>query len=424
MDDLPPGTTYPRGFPGKEQVRWEFVPARALFELRYGKALTAAKRKPGCISVYGTNGPCGQHERALFEGPGVILGRKGQGPLGVEWSPNDYWVIDTAYSLELLSTRVNLRFAYYLISYIGLNHLKDGTSNPSLSRDVFGAQALPIPPLPEQSKIVDLLSALDDKIELNRRTNETLEALARAIFRDWFVDFGPTRAKAEGREPYLAPELWDLFPDRLDAEGKPEGWHIGELQEIIEVNPKEPLKKGTPAPYHDMASLPTMGPIPEPPVMREYTSGMRFRNGDALLARITPCLENGKTAFVQSLPGGVVGWGSTEFIVLRARPPVPDVFSYLLARDEAFRTHAIQSMTGTSGRQRARNEALATYAITLPNEPVWIAFAGFVEPLFAKVKWNGCESRTLAQTRDLLLPKLMSGEIRLKDAGKMAEALL
>ena len=96
--------------------------------------------------------------------------------------------------------------------------------------------------------------------------------------------------------------------------------------------------------------------------MREFTSGTRFRNGDTLLARITPCLENGKTAFVQFLHEGTVGWGSTEFIVMCSTPVVPPEFTYLLARDSRFRSEAIQSMTGTSGRQRAQAEALATYA--------------------------------------------------------------
>ena len=88
-----------------------------------------------------------------------------------------------------------------------------------------------IPPLPEQRAIAHILGTLDDKIELNRRMNETLEAMARALFKDWFVDFGPTRAKIEGRDPYLAPEIWDLFPDKLDEDGKPEGW---ETQSVID----------------------------------------------------------------------------------------------------------------------------------------------------------------------------------------------
>lgn len=172
-----------------------------------------------------------------------------------------------------------------------------------------------------------------------------------------------------------------------------------------------------------MAALPTSGPIPDPAIPREFTSGMRFRNGDTLFARITPCLENGKTALVQSLPESVIGWGSTEFIVLRARPPVPTAFTYLLARDPSFRAYAIQSMTGTSGRQRARNEALAAYPVTCPDAEVWAAFGLVIEPLFDRIKANGEETHTLAGTRDLLLPKLMSGEISAKAAEKALEAV-
>jgi type I restriction enzyme S subunit len=103
---------------------------------------------------------------------------------------------------------------------------------------------VPVAPLETQKAIVSELGSLDDKIELNRRANETLEAMARAIFKDWFVDFGPTRAKIEGRAPYLTPEVWALFPDRLDDEDVPQGWRIGSLMELIEVGPWEPVRKG------------------------------------------------------------------------------------------------------------------------------------------------------------------------------------
>ena len=115
------------------------------------------------------------------------------------------------------------------------------------------------------------------------------------------------------------------------------------------------MKKGSVAPYLNMAALPISGPSPNEAVLREFTSGTRFRNGDTLFSRITPCLENGKTAFVKMLPDGTVGWGSTEFIVMRSISPVPPEYTYLLARDHTFRAYAIQNMTGTSGRQRARN---------------------------------------------------------------------
>lgn len=282
---------------------------------------------------------------------------------------------------------------------------------------------IPLPPRAEREAITALLGALDDKIDLNRRMNETLEAMARATFKDWFVDFGPTRAKMEGRASYLAPEIWAMFPLGLDSDGTPVGWRSEQLSAIAELNPSEHLRKGTSAPYLDMAALPTAGPFSDAPVLRKFTSGMRFRNGDTLFARITPCLENGKTAFVQSLDDGVVGWGSTEFIVLRAKSPVPTAYTYLLARDPTFRAYAIQSMTGTSGRQRVRTEAVAAYPVTSPGADVWAAFGHFVDPVFARILANGREAQTLASTRDLLLPKLMSGEIRIKDAEKVVEAV-
>lgn len=192
--------------------------------------------------------------------------------------------------------------------------------------------------------------------------------------------------------------------------------------ELIEFNPTEPLRKGTSAPYLDMASLPTAGSWPEPPVMRDFGSGMRFRNGDTLLARITPCLENGKTAFVQCLPDDTVGWGSTEYIVMRPKAPVPAGYAYLLARDDAFREHAIRSMTGTSGRQRAQGDSVAVFKLASPpGENVWHAFAKQVMPIFGSIKSNATASETLAQLRDTLLPKLISGELRIKDAAKFLE---
>lgn len=314
---------------------------------------------------------------------------------------------------------------YYLkspqfIEYLDSSIIQTGV--PHINLGILRNAPANWPDLHVQQAIASILSALDDKIELNRRMNETLEAMARAIFKDWFVDFGPTRAKMEGRAPYLATDIWSLFPDRLDEEGKPAGWKLTPLSDLIEVNPPESLPRGKPAPYLDMASLPTVGPNPDPYVLREFGSGMRFRNGDTLLARITPCLENGKAAFVQGLPEGETGWGSTEYIVLRARPPIPAAVAYLIARDPVFRTHAIRSMTGTSGRQRASNDAISTYPLAKPqNEALWGHLDEIIAPMFARIAANARENETLAATRDLLLPKLMSGELRLGGADNLGE---
>ena len=258
-----------------------------------------------------------------------------------------------------------------LLSWAG----SGGTRN-ALTKGMIESLEIPLPALSEQRAIAHVLGTLDDKIELNRRMDETLEAMARALFKSWFVDFEPVRAKMEGRWrrgeslPGLPAEHYDLFPDRLvDSElGEvPEGWEVKALGEVVDLNPSEPMKRGTLAPYLDMAALPTSGSSTDTAVLREFKSGTRFRNGDTLLARITPCLENGKTAFVQSLQDGEVGWGSTEFIVMRAMPPVPPEYPYLLGRDVDFREHAIQSMTGTSGRQRVQVDALAPYPLSSPS---------------------------------------------------------
>lgn len=350
-------------------------------------------------------------------------------------------------------------FFYYLLRYLKPNFVAIARNKQTTGlghvtkRDIEAIEAA-YPEETEQRAIAHILGTLDDKIELNRRRNQTLEAMARALFKDWFVDFGPVRAKMEGRarqdgarsgqprtpqtsdlpwpgaeagagaqnEPYLPADLWQLFPDRLDDEGKPEGWRLVSASELIEFNPTESLRKGTPAPYLDMASLPTSGSWPEPPILREFVSGMRFRNGDTLLARITPCLENGKTAFVQCLPDNTVGWGSTEYIVMRPKDPVPAEYAYLLARDGKFREHAIRSMTGTSGRQRAQVDSVAAFKlVSPPDENLWHAFARQVAPTFESIKSNSMASEMLAALRDTLLPKLISGELRVKDAEKFME---
>ena len=357
----------------------------------------------------------------LFEGPGVVLGRKGQGPLGVEWSRGPYWVIDTAYTLTSLRQDVHLKFAYYLLKFIGLNHLKDGTSNPTLSRETFGAQALPFPPVLSQRTIAHILGTLDDKIELNRRMNATLEAMARALFRSWFVDFDPVRAKMEGHDTGLPKEIADLFPDRLvesELGEVPEGWPLVPLPEVIEVNPSRPLRKGMTAPYLDMANMPTRGHAPDSVIQRPFGSGMRFANGDTLVARITPCLENGKTAYVDFLRDDEIGWGSTEYIVMKPRAPLPNEFAYCLARGTRFRDFAIRNMSGTSGRQRVPATALHGFSMPFPPERVAAAFGLAAHTLFARAADALQESRSLSALRDTLLPRLVSGELRLGVHGR------
>lgn len=188
------------------------------------------------------------------------------------------------------------------------------------------------------------------------------------------------------------------------------------MNEVFDVNPLRSLRKGAIAKYLDMASVPTSGHSVSGVRDRDFTSGMKFENGDTLLARITPCLENGKTAFVDFLGEDEIGWGSTEFIVFRPKNGMPDYFAYLLSRTDEFRNFAIQSMTGTSGRQRVQVGSLAKFSLTVPpaDSTIGEKFGFLIKPMVEKVKQNSEEMLCLAQIRDSLLPRLISGRIDIK----------
>ena len=255
--------------------------------------------------------------------------------------------------------------------------------------------------------------------------NATLEAMSRAIFKSWFVDFDPVRQKAAGKQPVgMDAETAALFPDSFeDSElGEvPTGWEVGTLGDSVEINPSRKLKKSDMAQYLDMANMPTAGHTPDELRPRPFGSGTRFMNGDTLLARITPCLENGKTAFVDCLKTEEVAWGSTEFIVLRSKDPLPPEYAYCLARDEGFRDFAIQSMTGSSGRQRVPADSLTRFPLVVFPHSIADRFAVHVQNNFRLIKASRNESRTLVALRDTLLPKLLSGEIRVPEAEEAVE---
>ncbi len=225
--------------------------------LEYGKSLRGIQDPEGLYHVYGTNGPIGKHSEPLCPYPSVIVGRKGA-YRGVHYSREPFFVIDTAFYLKP-KVEMDTRWAYYQLLTQDINGLDSGSAIPSTSREDFYALPVWLPALDEQRAIAHVLGALDDKIELNRRMNRTLEEMARAIFQDWFVDFGPTRAKMEGQDPYLPPELWDLFPDQLvDSElGEiPEGWEVRELPTYSSLNPESWTKKNLPESleYVDLAN--------------------------------------------------------------------------------------------------------------------------------------------------------------------------
>lgn len=326
--------------------------------------------------------------------------------------------------------KLNFRFLrYWLNSPTMSAHIhgfRDGSVAERLNMPTICNLPVPLFSLSEQQKIADTLGALDDKIGLHREMNLTLELIVRATFEAWFIYFEPVKAKISGKSsfPNMPQRIFDFLPDRLAGSRIgpiPDEWHAVPLDEVIEINPYRPLKKGTYAPYLPMVAMPTKGHAPDYWEMREYGSGMRFCNGDTLLARITPCLENGKTAYVDFLNDGEVGWGSTEYIVLRPRGSLPPIYAYCLARSTRFRDFAIKNMTGTSGRQRVSAASVARFGVVQIPTVIAEVFGSFAEPLFSKVAQNQYESRVLAETRDALLPRLLSGKSMIAEQNGLSD---
>ena len=177
------------------------------------------------------------------------------------------------------------------------------------------------------------------------------------------------------------------------------------------LNPKRTLAKNQVARSIDMSQLSTSGAFPSGWEMKPFNGGMRFTNGDTLLARITPCLENGKTAFIDFLDDGEVAFGSTEYIVLAPKNDTPPEMLYCLARYPAFVDYAVKNMNGSSGRQRVSAETVGQYRLPLFDKHSLVLFKEVVSPMFLKMRYNSLENMRLAELRDALLPKLMSGEI-------------
>lgn len=281
---------------------------------------------------------------------------------------------------------------------------------------------LPIPILspPARAGILSMLGSLDDKIELNRRTSETLESMARALFKSWFIDFDPVRAKAEGRIPAgMDADTAQLFPSEFEDTELgpiPKGWSWVTLDKLATLNPTYSLSGNKSAPYVEMANLSTTSHRPREWPTRTVGSGVKFMNGDTLLARITPCLENGKAGLVDFLETDEVGWGSTEYIVIRPLDYIPPAWAYLLTRDPAFRQFAILRMEGSSGRQRVSAAAISQYPLVAPPAPVFEKFGDQANGFFSDIAARYDQNHTLAQLRDTLLPRLLSGALPIRDA--------
>ena len=253
-----------------------------------------------------------------------------------------------------------------------------GATMPSINTKLMGEIEVSVPSIDTQKRIAAILSAIDDIIELNTAINENLE-----------------------QQAYLLLEQMLSVPH--DA--------MCTLSDIANINPRYTLSKGTEARYIDMSQLSTTTSFPDGWTFRPYNGGMKFKNQDTIIARITPCLENGKTAYVDFLEEDETAFGSTEYIVLSPKDNIPPELLYCIVRYPEFRTYATINMNGSSGRQRVSGEIIGKYGIPLFTQEELSKFGAVAEPLFKQITENSLQNRNLSTLRDILLPKLMNGEI-------------
>jgi len=388
--------------------------------LQRGIDITKLEQRVGRVPVISSGGVSSYHDTPAAFGPGVILGRKGV--VGsVYYVPVDYWPHDTTLWVKDFHAN-DPRFVYYFFQSMArrLATMDVGSANPTLNRNhVHPIRILWPASIIEQRAIASILGALDDKIDLNRSVNKTLEVMVRAIFKDWFVDFGPTRAKTESRVPYLAPEIWALFPDRLDEEGKPEGWEVKPLDQIARFLNGLPLQK-----------YPAVGERYLPVIKIAELRAGNSVNSDRASADIPPdyVVDDGDVLFSWSgsllhrvWTGGRGALNQHLFKVTSKQFPKWFFFNWIGHHMEEFRATAAAKATTMGHIQRHH---LAAALTVVPDDRVMKTTDEFIGSLFERALINDLESRTVAQTRDLLLPKLMSGEIRVKDAEKLAETAL
>jgi type I restriction enzyme, S subunit len=303
-------------------------------------------------------------------------------------------------------------FLYYLFNSPNVRDQIKATATGATVKhtapDRIYAVKVDLPPLPIQRTIASILSAYDDLIENNMRRIAILEEMAQMIYEEWFVKF--------------------RFPGYEQMGTIPGKWEMVPVSSAVYINPTTHVPKEGEKAFVPMTSLSNNSMLIDNVELRDGNSGSKFKNNDTLFARITPCIENGKTGYVQFLPDAAsVAFGSTEFIVLRSKTLSPK-YVYLMARTNAFRDHAIKSMSGASGRQRIQMACFDTFFVAQPDQYTILGFEKLVSPIFRDIHILSLTNAKLRRTCDLLLPKLISGEIDVSswvegDAQEIAQEL-
>ncbi|MYC32452.1 MAG: restriction endonuclease subunit S [Chloroflexi bacterium] len=393
---------------------WRQSPLGNVIELKRGYDLPKRDRIPGKTPVVSSSGTTDWHSEAKVRGPGVVTGR--YGTLGeIYFIQDDFWPLNTALYVRDFKGN-DPRFISYFLRGLDFSAYSDKAAVPGLNRNHLHEAIVRYPmDIEEQRRIAHILGTLDDKIELNLRMNQTLEEMTRAIFKDWFVDFGPVRAKLEGREPYLPPELWDLFPDRLadsELDEIPEGWEVKALDEIADYRNGLALQKFRPAENEERL-----------PVVKIAQLRAGKPDGDEWAkASITPdcIIDDGDVVFswsgsllIKVWCGGPAALNQHLFKVTSRQYPK---WFYLHSTESHLPAFQAIAAGKTTTMGHIKREHLKEAKCAVPDAALMTAVGGILAELLAKTVLADVESRALAAQRDALLPRLISGELRVGTA--------
>lgn len=403
--------------------------------LEYGKSLKGYQNSNGKYQVFGSNGPIGWTDKPLCKGPGIILGRKGA-YRGVKFSEKDFYVIDTAYYV-VPKTDLDLNWLYYAIKYHKLGEIDDGSPIPSTTRAAVYVREFDIPSKEVQVKIGNILKKIDLKIELNNQVNKTLESIAQAIFKSWFVDFDPVRAKIaaklEGEGPEFAAmcaisgksqvELQQmseddfaelqatatLFPDELVESGLgevPKGWELQQLKDIAKYSSNKISLNGLTLENYISTEnmLSEKKGIEKASSLPKVNSVPAFKKGNILVSNIRPYF---KKIWFSSFEGG----HSNDVLNFEVLEEGCEEYLYNLIYQDSFFDQMMASSKG-SKMPRGDKKAIMSFQVVIPSITLRRLYSRKVGKFYFKKNVIEKENQVLKSIRDTLLPKLLSGEIK------------
>ena len=431
---------------------WRTVTVGEFAPFTYGKGLPASKRNPiGRVPVFGSNGIVGYHDSALTDGPTIIIGRKGTAG-AVHYSPVPCWPIDTTFFVTGSDASL-LRFKYYALRTLGFEHMNSDSAVPGLNRDVAHARELRVLEESEQRAIAHILGSLDDKIELNRRLNETLAAMAQTVFKSWFINFDPVidnaiaagnpipeaiQPRAEIRRSILngtaekngyeklSDTIRQLFPSAFEYTEEigyiPKGWKVGVLDDMIEL-----LSGGTPRtsvaqywdgniPWYTAKDAPSLSDIFVIETERKITQAGVENSATKILPAGTTIITARGTVGRLACLGIPMAMNQTCYGICGA-DSYPDYFTYLNIR---MTVDELQQRTHGTIFDTITRHTFQLVDTIIPPPKLADTFETVVQPIMNRILSNLQESRTLAAVRDTLLPKLIAGD-RLREAEKLIE---